>query len=395
MEIDWQALGERLRAARERTGRSQRELEELSGIPQSTLHRVERGTKTRLDLSAVDALAQALGVRLDHLMYGSPVRGRVLVAARAESAGAGEASEVYDRAVELLELDEILDELVGSDLRQQVRTLDIAVPRTGTRAKRGAALAAAVRQHLQAGVAPIVDLAVVMQDLTGVDVGTAPLGSVSGACVRDPARDTSIVLVNSAHVPERQRFTHAHELGHLLWGDGSHVDETDGRRTPEEQRCDEFARHFLIPIEGVEAWMARHHAPGTGDAVPERTVASLARYFQVSATVAAIQLQKLGFDAELVKGRSGRGLAYKYGWGPQYVQDLDQVSRPRAPQRLQERATIAYQRGLLGIGALARLEGRSEAEVAAALSEVVPSSRREGSLDEELAALLAVSDPDR
>ena len=393
MEIDWQALGARIRAERERTGRSQRELEELSGIPQTTLHRVERGTKTRLDLSAVDALAQALGMRLDHLLYGSPVRGRVLVAARVEAADS--ANEVYDRAVELLELDEVLDDLVGTDLRQQSRKPDLVVPSTGTPAKRGAALAAAVREHLQAGAAPIVDLAVVLQDLTGVDVGTAPLGSASGACVRDPDRDTSIVLVNSTHVPERQRFTHAHELGHLLWGDGSHVDEADGQRTPEEQRCDEFARQLLIPLEGVKSWMARHHAVETGSEVPERMLASLAHYFQVSPAVAAIQLQKLGYAVELVKGRSSRGLAYKYGWGPQYDQDRDQVSRPRAPQRLQERATVAYQRGLLGVGALARLEGRSEAEVASALSEVAVAPRRKVSSADRLASLLASGGPAR
>jgi hypothetical protein len=38
------------------------------------------------------------------------------------------------------------------------------------------------------------------------------------------------VLVDSNDVADRQRFTLAHELGHLLFGDRAHVDTVEGRR---------------------------------------------------------------------------------------------------------------------------------------------------------------------
>jgi len=80
---------------------------------------------------------------------------------------------------------------------------------------------------------------------------------VSGVCATDPVRATSLVLVDSNEVADRQRFTLAHELGHLLFGDRAHVDTIEGRRTALEVRCDEFARNLLIPVDGVTAWLTR------------------------------------------------------------------------------------------------------------------------------------------
>ena len=91
-----------------------------------------------------------------------------------------------------------------------------------------------------------------VEHLTGVDVGTMPLPEkVPGICVTDPDRTTSIILVNSNDVAERQRFTLAHELAHVLFGDATHVDAVDGERTSQEVLCDEFARNLLIPRAAV------------------------------------------------------------------------------------------------------------------------------------------------
>ena len=112
-----------------------------------------------------------------------------------------------------------------------------------------------MRKDLGLGIAPIADLPDVLEQLTGVDVGSAPMPEgVSGVCATDPVRTTSLVLVDSNEVADRQRFTLAHELGHLLFGDRAHVDIIEGRRPALEVRCDEFARNLLIPVDGVAAW---------------------------------------------------------------------------------------------------------------------------------------------
>jgi transcriptional regulator with XRE-family HTH domain len=82
MTVDLVATGARVRAARERAGLSQRALHVASGVSRLTLHRLESGVHTTLTLADMDRLAQGLGVTLEDLLYGSPVRERVQAAAR-------------------------------------------------------------------------------------------------------------------------------------------------------------------------------------------------------------------------------------------------------------------------------------------------------------------------
>ncbi len=367
MDVDRTAVGVRLATARKRFGRSQRELAELTGVPQAMVSRLEQGIPTRAPLTILDTLATTLGIRLDHLLYGSPVRERVLAAARTP-AGA-DASAALERAVELLEFDDSLDQVVP-ELRQHRAPAAISMPPAGTPTSRGADLARAVRDHLGLGIAPIPNLPQLIAELTGVDVGSAPFGEASGVCAVDPERDTAVVLVNSNDVSERQRFSLAHELGHLLSGDGAHVDGIDGHRTDSEVRCDEFARNLLIPQDGMTSWLAQALGITTRDGVDERAVALLARHFGVSPDVARIQLDRARLPpATLTAVPSARVLAYRYGWGQQYDIEQELARRPLPPQRLQERATHAYRKGLLGAAAIARLTGRPEADVATSLAE--------------------------
>lgn len=82
MDVDLVAVGARVRAARQRAGLSQRDVESRAAMSQSTLHRVEAGKRTNVTVSELDRLAQALNVGLDELLYGSAVQERVLAAAR-------------------------------------------------------------------------------------------------------------------------------------------------------------------------------------------------------------------------------------------------------------------------------------------------------------------------
>ena len=67
--------------------------------------------------------------------------------------------------------------------------------------------------------------------------------SASGGCRRDGGE--LVVLVNQSDDPRRQRFTVAHEIGHLL------LDDARGRvamsLTEEEHLCNVFASHVIVP----------------------------------------------------------------------------------------------------------------------------------------------------
>lgn len=375
MNIDLPLVGDRARAARERSGLTQRDVEAVSGVSQSMVHRIESGKRTTATLEDFDRLAQAVGIGLEELLYGSAVEARVLAAARASAGTDAATRSATRRGVELLMLDERLDAAV-TGLRQEARRPVLEIPGSGTVQERGRAVALAARDALRLGDAPIADVAEVIEDLTGTDVGTAPLpAGVSGICVTDPERATSIILVDSTHVAERQRFSLAHELGHLLFGSSTYVDAASSERTPQEILCDEFARHLIIPESGIRAWLSVNCAGG----VDERVMALLARHFGASPDATRIQLDRMGLlhsglgDSPLP---TGRRWAYQYGWGPQYDACQAAAAQPRVPRRILDRAMAAYRDGRVGIAALATLQDRSVPELELALAEAGVTVKR-------------------
>ena len=64
MEIDLALVGDRARAARERSGLTQRDVEAESGVSQSMVHRIESGRRTTATLEDFDRLAQAVGIEI-------------------------------------------------------------------------------------------------------------------------------------------------------------------------------------------------------------------------------------------------------------------------------------------------------------------------------------------
>src|SRR5258708_23021665 len=182
------AVGARVREARERAGLSQRAVEDASGISQSTLHRVETGKHTTATLADFDRIAQALGVGLDELLYGSPVRERARVAARTASGSDVRDAllTAMDEGIELLKLDDRLDGVVPY-LRQATSSLALELPASGSPSSRGEAAARQVRDALCLGIAPIADLAEVVERLIGVGFRAVPLPpGGSGSCATDP-----------------------------------------------------------------------------------------------------------------------------------------------------------------------------------------------------------------
>src|SRR5262249_40874009 len=170
------------------------------------------------------------------------------------------------------------------------------------------------------------------------------------------------------------------ELAHLLFpGDPKHRGAAGPVRPPQELRADEFARHLLIPCDGVSSWLRANGSNGVNE-VAEAELAALAGTFRVSPRVALIQLRDLGrAPASVGEGSlpTGRQLAYRHGWGAAYdlAQSVARMERP--PVRIVDRATQAYRLGKLGLAPLARLLGQPLREAKASLAEagVVPVGR--------------------
>ncbi len=129
---------------------------------------------------------------------------------------------------------------------------------------------------------------------------------VSGFLYRRPSVGKSIIGVNRLQHRNRQRFTIAHELGHLLLhsGDVVHVDTSfnvkhrDERSSSgtdvSEMEANLFAAELLMPIHFLQHDL---NTLGELDLLYDEKVAKLARLYQVSNQAMAVRLGHLGYLA--------------------------------------------------------------------------------------------------
>ncbi|WP_082731251.1 MULTISPECIES: ImmA/IrrE family metallo-endopeptidase [unclassified Sphingomonas] len=109
----------------------------------------------------------------------------------------------------------------------------------------------------------------------------------------------SVIVVNAAHHPNRQRFTIAHELGHHIMHadyllDNVHVDKavlhrnsrsSDGVDTKEIE-ANAFAAEVLMPTSLMRSYKDL-------DINDERKLASVAKHFRVSVSAMIIRILNL------------------------------------------------------------------------------------------------------
>lgn len=137
----------------------------------------------------------------------------------------------------------------------------------------------------------------------GAEVRSEPLeGHVSGL-IYISVGQSPVIGVNSSHSKERQRFTIAHELGHLLFHatPGMHIDERkqtfiafrDSNSSkgddPDEVEANYFAAELLMP----ESIVRRDFLEFKKGTCPEDAIESLARRYRVSLQSMTIRLTRL------------------------------------------------------------------------------------------------------
>ncbi|MEY9211677.1 ImmA/IrrE family metallo-endopeptidase [Thermobifida halotolerans] len=241
----------------------------------------------------------------------------------------------------------------------------------------GRAAAERFRSQQNLGVQPLGDLVAIIEQATGIDVAILDADQDQhGLMMRDPQRDAVFIGVACTRNPMRQRSTLAHELGHVLFADVT--DSTAGgwsHRSPEEIRADAFARHLLIPIEGLRQFL------GERGSLTQSVLSETVQRFLVSPKIAAIALYQAEYIDDATKQEwlslTTPQLATRFGWSDQYRALQDESARRRAPQRLLARAVRAYAEGALSIQAIATLRGitRQEAETELREAGVVPCER--------------------
>jgi len=234
-----------------------------------------------------------------------------------------------------------------------------------TELERGEAAARLARVRLGLGLdAPVADIVLAIEDLAGIPVTVLALPD-GLAGLQGRKHDRSFIFVNGVDSVVRQRFTLAHEFGHVELGHNGSVDYAtdvvgERRRSPAEVQADGFAGEFLAPADGVRRWLA-----ATGEPPDDlETIVRLAVYFHVSAEAGLYRLQSArhlgkakveGIRARIVAGEHG-ALCRRLGLG----EHEDTMGRahhelPRLPRATITQAATAYERGLLTVEQIARL----------------------------------------
>lgn len=173
------------------------------------------------------------------------------------------------------------------------------MPRSRSRARSPEAVAAEVLER-HGGTFPL-DVHALADDLGCEIVHSDMRPAISGLLIRE--NDRTIIAVNKEDGRARQRFTIAHEVGHLMLHPGRPLLVDAGvrvnARTPtagfaaefEETEANRFAAALLMPADFVRDYLD-DLAP---DAPIDRAVISnMARRFGVSAAAMEIRLVNLG-----------------------------------------------------------------------------------------------------
>ena len=228
------------------------------------------------------------------------------------------------------------------------------------------------RHQYRLGIQPLGDLVAVVENTIGCDVAVleAP-GDEHGLTVRDPVTGTVFIGVLRSDRPMRQRSSLAHELGHLVsddWENGEQLSSSD----PREVRANAFARHLLIPEEGLREFLGQRRDATLKD------LSNVVQHFLVSPAIAVIAMRESRYiSAEAAaewKRQSSRALATRFGWTDQYKSLQEASNRTRAPQTLLARSVRGYVEGVVGAQTIASLRQVPVEQVVAELKEagVVP-----------------------
>ena len=323
-------FSERLRLARKRSGLSLRALSsEIDGIVSAqAIGKYERA-EMMPSSTVVIALADALEVTPSYLLSPSrvsleSVEFRKLSSTRARERAAVEA-QVLDHVDRYLQIEEIL----GIDTTAQ--ELPRGAPYRIFSVEDAEEAAALLRVAWNLGGGPIQDMTELLEE-RGIKVFKLDLpekvDGLSCRVQRLDGDDVQVVVCSTGKTLERQRFTIAHELGHLVLDIPSAI--------AEEKTCHRFAGAFLAPrAELIREVGRRRHDFGYAELI------EIKRMFGISAAALVMRMRDLGIIKEATLRAIFRGIGRS--WRSEEPRPLRRKERPRRFRRLCLRALAEHE----------------------------------------------------
>lgn len=236
-------IGERIERARQAAGLSLRDLAEALGVSHTAVSNYIKG-KVTPSSTVLLQLAKALDVRVEYFFRRAEVHLQGVEYRKRTTLSAATKKQILADAEDQLERWLALEEFLPPTWSRRFK-LPATLPKLVADGDDIERVAIALRQAWQLGHNPIPDLIDTLEE-QGLRVITVKgdeeqkFDGFSAHC-----GDTPVVVVGGLWCGDRQRFTLAHELGHLI------LHGRLGEGMEEEKACNRFAGAFLAPRDVV------------------------------------------------------------------------------------------------------------------------------------------------
>lgn len=345
-------LGERLKAARARSGLKQEVAAEKLSLSRTTLIAIEKGER-KVRPEELELISRVYDVPLNAIVRDTAPVIDVIPRFRAmpgtPTAAKSEAIVLFsDLIAAEVELEQLLDRPLRPNYPPE-RPVGTRDPR-----EHAEDVAMDLRYRLGLGLAPISDVVSLLELEIGIRVFIHPFRSkVSGLYAYSPEWGAAILL-NAAHPKSRRAVSAIHELGHFMSArmEPDFYTEDDAAGLREERFARSFAAAFLMPAPAVR--QRYHEYFDSEKKFAPRHLILMAHNYQVSEEAMCRRLEDLSLLPkgawETLKDRGFSGSHVRQVLG----ESLDDKSIVMPP-RLWLLAVDAHRREILGEGQLANM----------------------------------------
>ena len=321
-------IGQRLKVLRSAAGLSLRELEAKIGkrVTAQAISKYERDESVP-GSPVLIALADAFDVPVGHLVGDPEVVLHAVEFRKKALTSRREEVQVEARVVHLLERYLAVEALIGMPSLEWDKPRDAPYP-VGDEVSAAEYAARCLRTDWKLGIDPIHNLVELLEG-RGIKVLSISLTTIDGLTARvrhDNQSLLSVIVVNRTAWGERQRFTLAHELGHMALAVATGIDA--------EKAAHRFAGAFLMPAEALRAEVGSHRR-----SIGWNELFELKTLFGVSVQALAFRCRDLGIINAALYQRLFRDFS-RFGWrSPPYEEPLAMPGeKPRRFKRLCFRA---------------------------------------------------------
>ena len=353
-------IGKRLKISRRAGGLSLRGLQATidNRVSAQAISKYERNESIPSS-DVLIALANALGVSVDYLSSDTDITLEAVEFRRKRLTSRREEAQVEARVLDRLERYLAVEETLGLPTVTRDMPRDAPWPVLSDAAEVEQA-ALGLRSHWGLGLGPIPNLVELLEE-RGIKVLSMPLANIDGLAAGVRCGDqtiASVIVVNRRDWGERQRFTVAHELGHMVLEIAPKVDQ--------EKAAHRFAGSFLMPAETLRAEIGKHrHSIGWSE------LFDLKRVFGVSVQALTYRCRDLGIIGNPLFRRLFHEFD-RYGWRSPPFREPNALDG-EVPKRFERLCFRALSEGAVFESKAAELLGISVHELAQLMDEP-PSS---------------------